>query len=258
MHKLYRILLSMISVLLIAFATGSFFQPAIAEDDESFHQYLNWGMRQPSEIEKTPTTLGQILKHSPLPEWARNRPVNLSHRPMLRFRVWADLQPRPLAAFVFLSFAAMTLFYICPRLLADCTNHLSRRFWWSLLGGVITMCIFAVFVRACFVSLIGTPLAFLLVGIFELGMVFGLVSVAALLGDFISKRLKVERFFGAKPAMARLISLVAGCFIIGLMLAIPGPGSLPRIGTRLVFLIGLVGLGAFVATIRQGSLGERS
>jgi len=73
-----------------------------------------------------------------------------------------------------------------------------------------------------------------------------------LIGESVGYYLKLDRWI-KRPDVRRLACLLLGTLICVLLLQIPGVGILPKIGTRLVAMLALVGLGGLYRSRRAES-----
>lgn len=123
-----------------------------------------------------------------------------------------------------------------------------KKFFHSFLTGFITVLLLLLLARPLFLSEIGIPLAFAFIALLELGLGFGLVVTATLIGEKIADVFLVNKMasLSEKPIFHSIVCFVFGTLLFGILLLIPGIGHLPRIGSRIVVLIATTGLGALV------------
>jgi hypothetical protein len=153
---------------------------------------------------------------------------------------WANGEKRPIAAFLFPKWTAKAQ--------VECKTH----FWRSLLFGVLVVAVAVVAMRLSLATLLGWPLAILVMGGLQFLALTGLTAMIVLMGQSIGFYLKFETLI-KRPDVRRLAYIVIGALICALLLQIPGVGTLPRIGTRLVALLAMVGIGALFRARRLNS-----
>lgn len=194
----------------------------------------------------------------PLPPWLRRELAGgeLRARPFLYWRAWAD-KPLPVVpAFLFCLVTGLTAWALLPGTLGAAQDICRVSFWKSLLAGAFIVVAGAIFARCLFVSQIGQPLAWLTLGVLELGLILGIAVSSKLIGDSVLARLglAVAPSLADKPGLQRSSALTVGALLICLLLLIPGFAGFPRIGIRLVMLVAFLGFGGIVrvAGARRG------
>jgi hypothetical protein len=165
---------------------------------------------------------------------------------------WANGEKRPIAAFLFLLFFSVTLSTLFPKWTAKAQVECKTHFWRSLLFGVLVVAVAVVAMRLSLATLLGWPLAILVMGGLQFLALTGLTAMIVLMGQSIGFYLKFETLI-KRPDVRRLAYIVIGALICALLLQIPGVGTLPRIGTRLVALLAMVGIGALFRARRLNS-----
>jgi hypothetical protein len=123
-----------------------------------------------------------------------------------------------------------------------------KKFFRSFLTGFITMLSLMLLARPLFLSEIGMPLGLAFIALLQLGLSLGLVVSTSLIGEWVADLGAVNRiaWLVERPAFQSIVHLVLGVLLVGAILLIPGIGHLPRIGTRIVVLIGIAGMGALM------------
>ena len=227
------------------------------------------GGQQPQPHEALPAVHGDVqsdlmmyalLETPPPPTAAGARmidglsPLNrrLGGRPMLLWYHWANQHKRFLPSLAFLLFTAVLISSSAPHSITHAQGECKRHFWRCLLQGIFIVVLANTCVRAGVLTMIGWPLAIVLAGILELGLVAGLTVLILLLGQAIGHYLRMDKWITRADAR-RLACILLGALLIALLLQIPGFATLPRIGTRLVALLAIVGLGGLFRARRRQS-----
>lgn len=173
---------------------------------------------------------------------------DIRQHPYLHFRRTINRHPRVGACFVFLILLGVISILCLPQQINEAKQFWRRKFFpcfgMGFLGAVLIMAL----ARPLIVSGLGTPLALALIALLQLAMLLGLVVSACLFGETIATKVGIEKitWLAARPNLKQTTYLVIGTLILALALLIPGIGHFPRIGTRLVALIGIVGFGALI------------
>jgi hypothetical protein len=163
-------------------------------------------------------------------------------RPMLLWYHWAN-QRKPFGpSLVFLLFFSVTLSSLLPRWMSKSQVECKSHFWKSFLHGALVLAVAITSVRASLLTMIGWPLAIICMGLVQLFVIAGLTVLVLSLGQSIGFHLKVEKWI-TRPDVRRLFCILIGAVVCAALLQIPGVGILPRIGTRLVMLLAVVGVG---------------
>jgi hypothetical protein len=219
---------------------------AIAQDREAAQQQPSENVRMYALLEPTP-----MPSNMPGARLAERFPQlggqHIAAPRMLWFH-WANGEKRPVAAFLFLLFFSVTLSALFPRWTAKAQVECKTHFWRSLLFGVLVVAVAVVAMRLSLATLLGWPLAILIMGGLQFLALTGLTAMIVLMGQSIGFYLKFETLI-KRPDVRRLAYIVIGA----LLLQIPGVGTLPRIGTRLVALLAMVGIGALFRARRLNS-----
>lgn len=168
------------------------------------------------------------------------------YRPMLQLRYWANQRQHFLPAFAFCLGAASILWIPFGKKLEAAASISRSRFWRSLFVGVMVSMVTLFLAKLFFVSGVGWPAGILTIAILQLAMTGGLVVMTNIIGEAIARVLRLTHigFIAERPVVQRGVFLILGSVILAGIILIPGPGKLPPIGTRLIMLFALVGLGA--------------
>lgn len=167
----------------------------------------------------------------------------MATRPMIVWYHWAN-QPKPLfLSLLFVLFFSVTLTSLAPRWAANAQVECKAKFWRMFLFGCLILAVTITAVRVCLLTMLGWPAAIVLMGAMQIAAIGGLSVMILSIGESIGSHLKVDKWI-ARADVRRLFCLLIGSVICALLLQIPGFGPLPRIGTRLVGLLAVVGLGA--------------
>ncbi|MBI4534200.1 MAG: hypothetical protein HY711_09685 [Candidatus Melainabacteria bacterium] len=196
------------------------------------------------------TTLGEQLKGVPLPEWLAKQQIggDLRLKPFLYWRAWAKRPVPVFPAFVFFLLTSMAGWALIPAILEQARSICVTRFWKSLFTGLFTVIVSLVFSRCLFISELGGPLALIVMGVSQLGMLLGLAVSASMVSKLVLTRLRIGHDAGSE--VQKLAGeLAVGVGLISLLFLIPGIGDMPRIGTRCVMLFAALGLGGIVQSI---------
>lgn len=115
---------------------------------------------------------------------------------------------------------------------------------------ILTFSLMLIFARFLFMTMIGTPLALLMIALAELIGVCGLAVGISLIGDGVCSRLGLNKpeWKEQHPRQSRVLTAIVGSFVAALILLIPGIGNIPPIGTRIVMLIATLGAGGLLRT----------
>jgi hypothetical protein len=170
-------------------------------------------------------------------------------RPMLLWYHWANERKRFFPAFAFLLFTSILISSCAPRWMTSAQGECKHHFWKSFLQGLLMVALGITAVRAGLVTMIGWPMAVLLAGLLQIALLGGLSCLILLIGQAFGHYLRLEKWI-TRPDVRRLTCIVIGCLLIALMLQIPGVATLPRIGTRLVAMLAIVGLGGLFRSRR--------
>jgi hypothetical protein len=167
-------------------------------------------------------------------------------RPMLQWRHWANQRYRFPPVFLFCLLVSCVMWIPFGRHLEPASALCKQKFWRSLFAGVLVFVLSLFFARLMFLSGLGWPAGVLTVALTQLALVAGLVVAVNLVGEAIARVIRVThiRFVTERPMLQRSLFLLIGAFVLAGVILIPGPMDLPPIGTRLIMLFALLGLGA--------------
>ncbi len=170
----------------------------------------------------------------------------LGFRPMMQWHFWAN-RPKPfLPSFVFILTFALVLTTLFPKWMSAAQSYTRQHFWLSLFGGCAICTVSLWLIKISVGTLFGWPLGTFLAGLLQLGVMAGLSAITLLIGQTFGHYVKIESWpvIGANSGRIRFAQLVLGAVFFALLLQLPGVGHLPKIGTRLVALLAVLGLGA--------------
>lgn len=189
----------------------------------------------------------------PLREFVKTHPAFRSHmgfRPMLQWYVWAN-KPKPLIpSLLFILMFSVVVWSLIPAWMKRAQTQCRERFWASFFIGGLVMVITLWLLRTAVVTLFGWPLGMLIGGLLQFALMAGLGVVSTLIGESMAFYLHLDQWplIGARPDTRRFATLFLGALICALLLQIPGIALLPKIGTRLVGLLAVLGLGSLYRT----------
>lgn len=173
----------------------------------------------------------------------------LGGRPMLLWYYWANQPKRFLPSLAFLLFTSILISSCAPRWMVSAQGECKHHFWRSFLQGILAVAVAITAVRCGLITMIGWPLAVVLAGCLQLALVGGLSVLILLIGQAFGHYLRMDKWI-TRPDVRRLACILIGCLLIAALLQIPGVATLPRIGTRLVALLAVVGLGGLFRSRR--------
>jgi hypothetical protein len=170
--------------------------------------------------------------------------------PMVQWYYWAN-QRKPFGpALLFVLFFTLVSWAVMPGWLRRAEEPLRQRFWTTLFVGALVTAVFLTAGRVALRALIGWPLAVVVYGLLELSLLVGLSAVVSMLGQSMGSLVRLQRWplVGKRADARRFTELFIGSLICALFLQIPALGPLPKLGTRLVGLLAVLGLGALFRT----------
>lgn len=193
------------------------------------------------------STIGKTFHHLPMPDFIAEKPItgNVKHFPIMYWRLWADQPQNPLIAFLILMAASNILWFLLPKSLTGAAQALGRNFWSSFAHGWLAVCASLLAVRVLFMSVIGSPVAYFLIAALETGFFLGVSVSGFVMGRALLHKLKVIKD-EKHSYKERVLYLACGMAVLSLMLLIPELGEIPRLGTRLVTLYCILGMGAVI------------
>lgn len=217
--------------------------PVSDQTDEEMKMYAMLDSQQMPE----PGLLAQHLqKLVPIP----NRKVGI--RPMLLWFHWANL-PKPFGpCFLFILFISVSVTSVMPVWVKKAEMFCKQSFWRTFFVGCLIATLTITLIRGALLSMFGWPMSVLVAGAFQLSLLVGLSVMVLLIGESLGYYLKLDAWI-KRPDVRRLACLVLGTLICVALLQIPGIGILPKIGTRLVAMLALVGLGGLYRSRQRES-----
>lgn len=194
------------------------------------------------------STIGQLFHHLPMPEIIAEKPLkgNVRHFPVLYWRLWADKPQDPFIAFLILMAVSNLVWFLLPKSLTGAAQALGRNFWSSFAHGLVALCGTLLAIRVLFMSVVGSPVSYFLIAAIETGFFLGVSISGLVMGRAILHKLNLLKSEEKNTAKERALYLACGMAILSLMLLIPELGEIPRLGTRLVSLYCILGMGALI------------
>lgn len=176
--------------------------------------------------------------------------TDIRKQPFLYFRHWARKRLPIVPSFLFLLFVSITSSACFSNRLEVAKSACRSSFWRCMGRAILTFSLMLIFARFLFMTVIGTPLALLMIAFAELIGVAGLAVGISLVGDGVCSRLGLNKpeWREQHPRQSRVFTSVVGTIIASLILLVPGIGSIPPIGTRIVMLIATLGAGGLLKT----------
>jgi hypothetical protein len=197
-----------------------------------------YGQMDPSS--PVPGPLRRLIKEHPA---LRER---LGFRPMLQWYFWAN-RPKPFFPCLVLIFVfGVIVSCAAPGILKAAESQIRQRFWMSLVAGGVILAIGLCVVRIAILSYFGWPMGIVVSGLMQFALMCGVGAFTSLIGQTLGYYLRVDKWplFANRPDARVFVHLLLGAVLCALLLQIPGFGLLPRIGTRLVGLLAVLGLGS--------------
>ena len=173
-------------------------------------------------------------------------------RPMLQWRAWANQRQKFLPSLLFLGFFSFLGWWLIPSRLSAAAKECRSDFWKSVGTGILLGVLTVTANRTIFLTEIGWPLGILIAGAFQGAMLAGLAVAVFILGNSVNALIRLHKLplIAAKPTCSLNCDLITGSVLSALILQIPQLGDIPRIGTRLLALFALLGLGALYRQYR--------
>lgn len=200
----------------------------------------------------------------PLYEFFKNKPIvreilnphtrmERKFRPMLQWRRWADRHQPFIPSFLFLGTVGFVLWFLLPSVMQSAAEECRSSFWKCFGTGLVIAIITMVLLRAIFLSQLGWPLGIVIAGCSQAAMLSGLSLAIYNLGHAVLLLVQYKKIsaIANSPSLARASDIVMGALLAAIVLQIPAFGILPRPGTRLLALFGLLGIGAIFRAIRR-------
>lgn len=174
-------------------------------------------------------------------------------RPMLQMRFWWDQPQRFPAAVAFCTFVAWIFWFLVPEKLSQAQAAIRSGFWRCALTGFFCGTVWMLFSRAVFLTHVGWPLGIVSTGLFQATLLLGLSVIISMIGHALAVLLKLRNipFLGTRPEVMRIVELLLGSTICGLILLLPSPALMPHATMRLLFLFAVLGMGAVFKVSRQ-------
>ena len=172
----------------------------------------------------------------------------IQKHPYLRFRRVLNRPPKLVLCFFVLTLIGVVALIVFPQGIAEAKDICRQKFFGSFGIGLLASILTLVLARPLLRSEVGSPLAFAFIAFWQLGTILGLVVTASLIGEKVGNALSLTKlpWLAEKPSYRNLVYLVLGALLLAAALTIPNIGNIPRIGTRLVVLIGIAGFGALL------------
>jgi hypothetical protein len=175
--------------------------------------------------------------------WLSGKPA---FRPFAHWVAWANKRQPARFALPFLFVMTLVSWTFLPRRMEIAETECTLHYWRSLgLGCVVALIALGV-MRCILVTQIGWPLGILTVGAFQLSVILGGAIVDSIIGKSIFNLLKLDRrdFFAKHTFLRSSLQYLSGAVVLTALLQLGAPFGLPRMGTRLVLLLCMAGLGA--------------
>ncbi len=195
-------------------------------------------------------------------QFARFEAGDIRKRPMMYWRRFADRHLPPVGTFLFFFFFNTTFCLAFRKRVEVASRCVSKSFWKSLLVGMLFVILMATGARLCFDSALYTPCALLILGVVQLLSLAGLAVSSRTVGLAVLNKLGFSK--GAtevatdsadatlteklESKFEYLAPVFVGTILFTLIALLPGLGPLPRLGTRFIMWLSLLGLGALVRT----------
>ena len=244
--------------------------PVVNADDDSANSHASVSSQQDNAEEKDETMFYAFLEadnnqvHGPLFEFFKSRPgmerfvnprskIERKFRPMMQWRRWADKRQRFFPALLFVFGISFLCWFIMPGTMQAAAEECKMTFWKSFGTGLLLATIVLSLMRSVFVSQFGWPFGIVLAGSSQAVMLAGLAVAIYNLGHavILLSGLKNLLFFASRPKLLRACDIFAGAILAALILQIPGAGIAPRIGTRVLALFALLGVGAICRVMKK-------
>lgn len=174
--------------------------------------------------------------------------------PTLQWFVFANKRIKFLPGLIFVLLTSAIAWTVCPDRLGRAQAECPRRFWTCFGNGIVCGLATIVLVRAFLLTGVGWPLAIATTAVLQLALVLGLATAVGLIGHslVLVTRLKQLPALAERPRLVKALELVLGALVCAALLQIGAPHLLPRIGTRLVCLFAVLGMGALWRTRAGG------
>jgi hypothetical protein len=188
---------------------------------------------------------------SPVPRewkgWVKDHRIKLGFRPMLQWHFWANKRKPFLPSLLFIFLFSVVVSCLAPKLLTNAQVQGRQKFWASFFTGALAVAIVLWLVRVSVLSQFGWPMGVVLSGSLQFSLMTGVGVISSLIGQNVGQHMGVHKL-SAREDVRRFAELLIGAIICAALLQLPGIAGLPRIGTRLVGLIAVLGFGALCRT----------
>jgi hypothetical protein len=167
-------------------------------------------------------------------------------RPMMQWRSWAE-RPQPIVpATLFIGLLSFVCSWLMPQKMKECAKECRSKFWKCFGTGALVAVIWTILTRSIFLTEIGWPLGVLLNALFQAAMLTGFSVAVFLLGNSLNAILRIHRLplLDNKPNHQLIADLIVGSLAAALILQIPDFDDIPRIGSRLLALFAVLGMGS--------------
>lgn len=215
------------------------FKPGVTPDSVKFYTFL-----EPTNV-VPPGFVGSAVREHP-----ELRRFVGGPRPMVQWYFWANQRKPFLPSVGFILFFSLISWSLLPTLHRRASQVCREKFWSTFLTGVLAVFALILLVRMAIGSLIGWSMGIVLIGLFQLLLMCGVAIVSSIIGQRICSLLKLDKLplLKERPRSMRFTELLVGALVLSALLQIPGIGVLPRIGTRLVAMLAVLGLGGIFQT----------
>jgi hypothetical protein len=192
---------------------------------------LRYASRDPIVRDPAAKVAGSVELFEPSGGWPV--PENVEHR-MGRSGGWVWT--------IGLLLVATVLILLMPTFYTRVAETFRARAGMSLLIGFIALICIPALAILFLITIVGVPLALLIIAAYLMLLVVGYVSTGISIGDWLLKRVKGDH---AGSTWSRIGGAVAGVLIVSLL------ARIPWIGGWVVLIALLVGLGAFILQVWQ-------
>lgn len=174
-------------------------------------------------------------------------------RPMLQWRRWADRHQRFFPALGFIAFTSTLIWSLIPGILQAASEESRKSFWRCFGTGALMAALTMILTRSVFQTQLGWPLGILLAGLSQAAMLVGLAVAVFNLGHSVLLLAQLNKInaLSKNPAAFRVGELLVGSLLAALLLQIPPLGPVPQVGTRLLALFALLGVGSIYRILRR-------
>lgn len=221
----------------------------ITEEEIKFYAFMS---------EENPDPIGPLYKFLEARGLAKGilipQPLSDSKfRPLAPWRRWVEKPQAFSPSLAFCLLVSWIFWTLLPKKLENVEQICRREFWKSFFTGMAVAAICLTLARSVFFTHLGWPLGIVLIAVFQLGMLLGLSVIVSMMGHSLALLLRLPKvpFLAQKPGLCKFIDLAIGALLCASLLQIPLIGDLPRLGTRLISLFCVLGLGGLFKVLRQ-------